>query len=57
MYVDASIYFICLTIRMYTFMQWELKVWNEEKAMCSLSNEKKTKIFLVYYLEGLDHNT
>ena len=61
MHVDANVYFICLTIRMYnTFMQWELKVWNEEKTMCSLSLSvewKKIKIFLVFYLEKLDRNT
>ena len=62
MNVDANVYFICLTIRMYTFMQWELKVWNEDNVLSSLSLSlavewKKIKFFLVFYLNKFDHNT
>ena len=60
--VDSSVYFICLTVRMYnTFMQWELRVWNEDNvltlslSLCRL--EKIIKIFLVFYLAKLDRNT
>ena len=45
--MDASIYFICLTIRKHTFMQRELKVGSEERKdnVLFLTGMKKIKFF------------